>query len=284
MSTEFPSDSDVAAALEAAVDHHEPVVDVNNAYVVAHRNDRTVTHVDLEQYLDRPVRQRGTVKALTAAGFVAAVVQRSQEPDGLGPAVVYADADRCGLVAVLNDDHVLTAGWRDHRVQLALAATPEWTHWTSRQGLGSQTRFAETIEDGEYEIVEPSATTMLEIAQTFQATTGARFKQRGRLKDGATQFTYEEDIEASAGSGEPLRIPDRFTIAVRPFFGVEARQVECRIRFRVSSDGLQIGYQMHRPDDVRRNAFAEVVDTVREALAGYTVIEGTPAEPVRAGR
>jgi len=276
---------DVQAALDAAEKLADIVdsLDEHQVLTVAHRNDVTLTQIDLERYLDQPDRQRGTVKAITAEGFVTAFKQRTLDHT---PAAVYADPGNCRLVAVLNDDEGDAAGWRDHRIELALADAPEWIHWTGNQGLGTQTRFAEAIEGGETEIVSPSATVMLEIAQTFDASVGAKFKQRGRLKDGSTQFVYEAEVDAKASTSEgEVRIPDRFTISVRPFYGAAAREAECRIRYRVSSDGLQIGYTIYRPDEIRHTAFTEdVVGWVREELAGFPIIEGTPAPTTPTGR
>lgn len=280
---ELADASGVSAALEAAQAHAQ-VLDANdeqNVYVVATRDDRRIHEIDLERYEDAPVRSRGTVRTFTAEGFLTSF---RQLVGGERPATVYADPDQCRLVAVLNDDEAGNPGWRDHRIELDLKTTPEWSLWTGRQGLGPQARFAEVIEEGETEIVEPSATVMLEIAQTFHASTGAKFKQHGRLRDGRTQLSYEEEIEATAGEGL-VDIPESFTIEVRPFYGADPVAVQCRLRYRLERGALTIGYQIHRPDDVRRTSFAtDVVDHIREQLKGFVVVEGTPAEALRPGR
>lgn len=281
---------DVAAALEAAEKHAQilpDVVDDGTLIVVAHRDDRVVEQIDLERYEAQPTRPRGTVKALTADGFVAAHKQLAG-PEGRADAVIYANPDSCALVAVLNDDHQDGGpGWRDHRIQLSLQTTPEWQHWTTNKGLKSQQQFAEIIEAGEDDIIgTPSATTMLEIAQTFHASIGAKFKQQGILRSGKTQLVYEEDIDAKGQTSEGLvDLPDSFTVAVRPFYGAEPRELVCKLRFRIKGGELAIGYTLNRPDEVKREAFAtDVVGFVREQLTDATVIEGVPAEPTSAGR
>jgi uncharacterized protein YfdQ (DUF2303 family) len=221
------------------------------------------------------------VKALTADGFVSAFDRRTSDTT---PATSYADIDNVRLVAVLNDDEDDQAGWRDHRITYQPQLTPEWKHWTASQGLGTQDRFARAIEDGETEIRNPSPTLMLDLAQTFTASVGAKFKKAGRLKDGRTQLTYEEEIEATAGEGM-AEIPDSFVIEVRPFFGAEPVLVTCRLRYTLARGDLQIGYMIHRPEEIVRTSFVtDVVEQVREALAGFTVIEGVPADPTAAGR
>ncbi len=279
---------DVAAALDAArplvqtVDHTADPHVIVTATPSGHGSVTTIEH-DLERYLPGPQRQRGTVQAYTAAGFVAAFQQRTIEGS---PATIYADLDTCRLTAVLNDDIDDTAGWRDHRITYRPQPTPEWAHWTSHQGLVSQAEFAAALEEGETELIDPAPTVMLEIAQTFHASTSAKFKQHGRLRDGRTQLVYEEDIDAKAGDGEGLvTIPDTFTIRVRPFYGAEDVDVPCRLRYRVERGDLRIGYTIHRPDEVVRTSFIEdVVGHVAGELSGWPVIDAAPAEPVRAGR
>jgi uncharacterized protein YfdQ (DUF2303 family) len=278
--------SGVVAALEAAQDHAQ-VLDADGdgtLLVVAHRSDRLIQQIDLECYEDKPTRSRGTVKALTADGFIASYRHRIVGDDDPS-AVIYGDPDRCALVAVLNDDHDTAPGWRDHRIELALQATPEWQHWTSNQGLHSQAHFAEAIEEGQDEIVgTPNATVMLEIAQKFEASVGGKFRQEGRLDDGSVKFSYEETVDAKVGEGL-IPVPKSFTVRVRPFWGAEPRDVEARVRYTCRGGDLKIGYVLHRPDEVKRDAFAtDVLGHIRGELPAATLIEGRPADQTRRGR
>ncbi|MEJ7846265.1 MAG: DUF2303 family protein [Acidimicrobiales bacterium] len=267
----------VDAALRAA----EPLRYEANAGLAAvqtiRRNDTVREVIDIEPWQATPTRHRGTVTALTGPGFAIAV-QTHMEVEAYA-AAVYADADACQLVAVLNDDSGGIVGWRDHRVLLDLRPTPEWTLWTNGQGLGKQARFAETIEQGEAEIVRPSATEMLDLAQTFHAATAAKFKAGNRLQDGRQQLVYEEDIQASAGGAGTAAIPSEFLVGLRPFHGAERYEVRARLRFLVRGGELSIGYFLHRADEVRRLAFADVVAKVAEDLSSLPLIEGRPAAP-----
>lgn len=266
--------SDVAAALDAARANVEviPHEAAPSVLVIAQRDDVSVNIVDLEEFLDRPTRRKGTLRALTAAGFVRAVQRLEGEPS-----VVYADIDATRLVAVLNDDDGATPGWRDLRVTYEPEQTPEWKHWIAGQGLGDQGAFAATLEGGETEIRDPSATSMLDLAQTFHASTSAKFKQAGRMRDGRVQLAYEEEIEATAGEGL-VAIPEKFTIEVRPFYGAEPRTIECKLRYRLDRGELRIGYTIHRPEEILRDAFIADVVEGTVALAGLTTLDARPAE------
>lgn len=274
---------DIATALDAAQPHAQVLVEHDHV-IAAHRSDRTITTLDLERFDAKPRRQRGTVKALTADGFVAAFKQRTHDPDGEGPAVIYADLDKINLVAVLNDDYIDRAGWRDHRITYEPQHTPEWLHWTGNTGLDTQERFARTLELGETEIVTPSATVMLELAETFHASTSAKFKKAGRRTDGRVQLVYEEEIEATAGEGM-VEIPDSFTIRLTPFYGAKQVDVTCKLRYRLDRGDLRIGYEIHRPEEIVRASFVtDVIESVARRLDGFAVVEGVPAPPLTAGR
>jgi uncharacterized protein YfdQ (DUF2303 family) len=262
---------DVAAALEAArpnIDHADIQVPPT-ALVLARRDDVVVEVVDTERLADAPRRSIGTVKALTAVGFLAAVARVKTDATA-----VYADIDATTLTAVINDDLGTEPGWRDHRITYSPQVTPEWEHWINGQGLRTQGEFATVIEGGELEIREPSATVMLELAQTFQASSSAKFKQAGRLRDGRTQLVYEEDIEATAGEGL-VAIPDVFVIEVRPFYGAEPRRVECRLRYRLDRGDLRIGYTIQRPEEILRDSFER--DVVAQVGLHHDVIAAAPA-------
>lgn len=231
--------------------------------------DWTAETVDAEQWAAAPRRARGTVEVHDAVSFARAVRQRAIVDE----VTIYTDEDRKALVAILNDDQVnddgdQSAAWRDYRVLLALRPRPEWTHWRSIDGqYVNQETFAEHIERGLPELVAPPAAEALEIAQTFQANVAAKFRQGSRLRDGAQQFTYEEEIDASAGGGGLLTIPEVLVIRVAPCFGADQVDVEARFRFRLRSGELTLGYLLDRPDEVERTAFTNVVDKVVADLA-----------------
>lgn len=283
---------DVAAALDAAavplVSHSFDPEDEPDLLVIATRRDYDREVVNLERLRFKPNRSRGTVTALSADGLVKALLLRNAGTVDEGdPVVLYADLENCKLTAILNDDVVGSetkddaAAWRDYRIELLLRPTLEWQHWMGQQGPGSQTRFAETIELGEAEIFEPSAAVMLDLAQTFVASTGAKFKQAGRLSDGRQQFSYEEDTDAKAGADGSMAVPTEFTIAVRPFYGaLHSYPVRARLRWRLQQGALTIGYQLHRPEEVQQLAFSEMVSHVME-LTQAPCVEGRPPDPTK---
>jgi len=264
---------EVQAALEAA----EPLQVVakagDSAWATVRRGDSIVEVRDDEQWQPNPARTRGTLKVLTAEGF-----SRAWRRHGGGEAHgsnVYVDEDRCRLIGVLNDDQPGAAGWRDHLISLDLRSTPEWKLWVDGQGLGPQARFAETVEAGELEIKSPSAAEMRDLAANFYATVNATVKRAVRLSDGRTQLVYDEEVEAKAGAAGELVIPDEFMLALRPFVGSARYEVRARLRYRVSNKQFTIGYHLHRPEEIRRLAFNDVVEAVAADI-GVDLIAGVP--------
>lgn len=227
-----------------------------------------ITHV--EHNGPTPGRSVGTVIVRDAAGFVAAVRQRT-----VGSVALYADDASKTLTAVLNDDHADVPGWRDHTVDLRLRTRPEWDHWVRADGkYVTQVEFAQHIEDGLHEIITPAAADMLDLAQTFAATTTAKFKGGQRLATGERQFTYDEEINAKAGSAGTVAIPDTFTLRIAPFYGSDAVDITARFRFRLRNGDLTLGYRLDRPDDAALAAYQSVVTRASDDL-GITPIAGT---------
>jgi uncharacterized protein YfdQ (DUF2303 family) len=119
---------------------------------------------------------------------------------------------------------------------------------------------------------DPTAADMLELAQTFQATTKVDFASSQRVKSGETQLNYTEQQAAAAGKKGQLAIPDTFDIGVQVYDQVGAAyKVTARFRYRITGGELRLGYRLNRPTDVLQAAFDEVVGHVERGA-------GTPRE------
>lgn len=250
-------------------------LDPGGTYSVVVPEGASLELPNLEERLERPLRKRGHFRHFTGASLADYVVRHGDPGVAL-----YADVERPGIVALLNG-HVpnqeLTAGWGDHRAELVLRLTPEWKRWLSRNGLiGSQVDFAEHLEDGLGEIVEPPAAEMLELAMTFQAHTKVAFRQGVVLASGQRELKWEEAIEAKAGDKGQLTVPKEFKLRL-PLFegGAHSYPLTARLRYRIREGALSIGYVLERPEDVLQAAFGDVVADV-EATTELTAYRGWP--------
>lgn len=243
------------------------------AFVVPQGARVEVIDVDREERLDHPRRKKGTVQLVQADSLIAYVGDHDEKD---GRTRLYADVRGQRVVAVLNGPNA-EPGWGDHKAILMLTTTPEWKRWLARDGnIGDQVEFAEHIEDCLDDIVEPPGADLLELAQTFEATTSAQFRTGARLDNGRRQLVYVEEIDAKAGNAGEIAVPADFLISVAPIEGADPVVIKARLRYRVGGGKLRIGYILHRPDVVLREAFDSVVRNI-EAGTGITAYHGTPA-------
>jgi uncharacterized protein YfdQ (DUF2303 family) len=236
--------------------------------------------IDLERHAAAPWRPRGTAYPKSVDAFVAYVRRHLT-----GSTTVWVEPLEGKVVAVLND-HREGQGpeWGDLRAELILPVTPEWTHWTSRdRRFGSQQEFAEHVEDGLDDVRDPAGATLLEIAQTMQATVNAEFRSASRLHDGTIAMQWTEHIDARAGSAGDLTIPQEITLGLAPFYGEQPYEVRARIRYRISGGNLTIGYVLDRPDVVIRDCLTGIRERLSEEF-GDGVFIGQPAAPVQPTR
>jgi uncharacterized protein YfdQ (DUF2303 family) len=215
--------------------------------------------IDLAKFLPAPRRKAGSVTLHDAASF-AAYVNRHKTP----ATVLYAHREASKVVAVINDHATDVPGWGDHVAVLQIVHTKEWNHWAGKDGkLISQGEFAEHIEQGLEEITEPPAADMLELAQSFEAHSQVQFKSAKLLQDGSRQLVYQETVDARAGQSGNITIPREFTLGVAPYEGTDPYKVTARLRYRLQSEHLVLGYQLIRPEQILKAAFADVLAAIQ---------------------
>ncbi|MGW4850192.1 DUF2303 family protein [Streptomyces sp. NPDC004288] len=219
-----------------------------------------------------PERKQGTTTVRDAVSFGAYFDKHSDEATE-----VYADAERLTVTAVLDAHTVDGPRWSGHRLMLALRKTKAWEQWIGNDGrLLGQEQFAEFLEDHLPELRSPDAATMLEIAQSFQATSKVDFTSGTRLATGQRQLSYTETTQAKAGQKGQLVIPEVFTIGLIPFEGSSGYELTARLRYRIQESQLRIGYKLERPDDTIADAFADVVTKIGAEIE-QPIMNGTPA-------
>lgn len=239
----------------------------------------TAEQVDLSVYNEFPDRPKNTVRPKTVQALRDYVARHY----GRDRTTVWVDVDTTTVTAILND-HVGTAGddgvdpgadWRDHRAVLKLRTTPEWDFWVSKDGEPlSQLEFAEHIEEGYREIVSPDAASMLEIAQSIEASIDGSFKSKQRLTNGNVNLVYEENVTATAGGSQQIEIPEKFELLLSPLVGEDAVAMTARLRYRIAGGRLSLGYKLERPHDVLSAACDLIVETLSGDVAH--VYLGTP--------
>jgi len=215
-------------------------------------------------YQDTPQRVRGTVTLTDTVSWLAYFAKH-----GSLNSEVYGDVRASTVTAVINaPTDSLTPGWGDHRAILTLEHSDAWRAWTNGNGsLFSQETFAEHLEARTPDLIEPTAADMLELAQSFQATTGVTFESGTRLASGQRRLQYLETIEGRAGQRGQLDVPTQIAIRVQVWRGIDiAVPMTARFRYRIAPGGLALGYVLDRVDDVLDAAWQDLLGDLTGAL------------------
>lgn len=216
----------------------------------------SLVEIDLSAWQDAPARATGTYLPATVDAF-SKYTSRHLNDD----TTVWVHPTSGRVVAVFDDNGQEAPGWKQHKAVLQLETTPEWDHWVKKDGeMMSQEDFANHVEVGLEDIGEPDAADVLEMAQTFHAKASSTFRQGIRLASGASQLQYDEEIAAKAGQSGTMEIPSVLMLAISPFIGEERYKVIARLRYRLSSGRLLLGYNLDRPDLVRRDALEQIAE------------------------
>ncbi|MFE6931791.1 YfdQ family protein [Streptomyces sp. NPDC057699] len=270
--TELSSTNGEAQTIVDTALRSAPPAELTPGKVYAFHTPTGIHKVDLTGPAQAPDRKVGTTTVRDAASFHA-YFEKHADPDS----EVYADAERLTVTAVLNAHQADGPRFGDHVLRLALRETETWKQWAARDGkLMDQETFAEFLEDHLPELLEPTAAEMLEIAQSFQATSKVEFQSANRLASGQRQFQYVETGTTKAGQKGQLAVPETFTIGLVPFDGSEGYRLTARLRYRIGQNGLQLGYKLERPGDIRTKAFADVVTAIGTEI-DQPIMNGTPA-------
>lgn len=231
--------------------------------------------IDLEHLLPAPRRPAG-VALLHTVQALADYTTRHLDSDRT---TIWADAQQHTITTIVNDHRKHAgdaAGWGDHRAELKLTKTPEWLHWLgANQKMMDQQAFAEHIETGIDEVIEPSGAAMLEVAQSIRGSVNAEFQGGVRLHDGQVAVRYVEEQSAKAGSSGELEIPEKFELAIPPFQGEIAYKIEARLRYRLSNGSITLGYKLKNPERVILDAVEQITQRLLEQFPGLVFV-GSP--------
>lgn len=264
---------------EQTVEPYSISLDDRSLVVTKVRNDETIQVRDLEKHLDEPNQARGMATVHTPADFIALTNRLSN----IDHTTAWANVESGTITAVINDHATWDQpGWRDHTAHLVLQQDEDWKRWVQRDNrLSSQADFSQFVEDVFHTVVDPDAATMLEVSRTMRAATRVDFSQATRLDNGDVQLRYEETTESKAGQKGQLEVPERVTVRLSPWRGVEPREMEARLRWRIEGGQLLIGYRIVRPDVFRDEVFDGLVEEIRAGIAPIPLYRGSTPTSLR---
>lgn len=261
---------EIAALAERATEAQE--LETGKVYLLHERTGTRLLDLTGDQYRDQPQRIRETVAVDDVESFLIYWGRHADEES-----TIYADQGRKLITGVLDAHGNDRPRWQTHRVELRLEHTPEFKRWLDNNGRQfAQDSFAEFLEDHRQFVVEPDAATMVELAQSFQATTKAEFAAGFQVQSGQRQLTYTETVKATAGNKGQLTIPDLFVLGLPVFKGAQVRdRVVAKLRFRVANGELRLFYVLDGIEDVIAGAFHDVRQGIADSIADGTMVNGT---------
>lgn len=293
--TDDPIETEAGAVAEIARKAAMPnAVEITNVKVQRFHLVREATEVSgvlhdrvrvlsMEAFATNPYRRRGTVVFDDPASMVAYV----NEFQAQGASRLYASLAGRSAVAVLNDDDAAAidvpdaddaGAWRDHRAELRVQATPQWTRWRERSGAwGSQADFAEHLEINLADITDPVAADLVEIARSLTASNDVQFRSAVNLQSGEIRFAYDENVQAKAtgSGGSAIDVPKAFTLRIAVFQGTDPVDVTARLRYKLTGGTLALAYLLLNADDIEREQFHEQIEAVGTGV-GLTPLYGMP--------
>jgi len=229
---------------------------------------------DLEKYRGAPRRVRAKPTLLTEESFVDYVRQFSG-----GGSRIYANINGkpAQFVAVLDDNAGACApAFREHVATYRVEHSRQWDIWCAYDGKQMpQEKFAEFMEDNNSDVFDdngnlPSQAMMRDVSRDLQAKTHVTFDSRVKLDDGSHVFAYAETISGTVKNGQ-LQVPERFAIAIPIFKGGSLYVLHARLRYRVTKDGLTMGYALIEADNLSDKILAEMMARIASSTQVMTV-------------
>lgn len=184
--------------------------------------------------------------------------------------VILADIDK-GTISVKLDYHGASDRAKGiapqpdaglHSATLVLRPSEEFKRWDAMEGeLWPQAEFARFLEENAVDITDPEPATFIEIARDMEATSGQKYVSSVRLDNGDRRVTFESETRARSD----LNIPQKFWITIPLWHGEGTVGITALFRWRAAgADGIQLGFQWHRVEYVRRAQFNQMAFAVAE--------------------
>ena len=221
----------------------------------------------LEQYQAQPNRIKQVAKLHSCRSFCDYVNRFKVEPS-----TVYLDAENGKFAAVIDHPEKNAPAWRDHRALFEPKCSLEWSAWTRiHQAKISQLELAHFIEERLDDIHEPEPNTMLKAALDFESNEKLVVGSATNLDDGSTRFTFQKDNVRNN-----VTFPHKLTLRISVHENEEPQTLNCRIRYRVSNEGVLtfVFSFVQDPRQIVRDALLELADKIRGETEGLHQYEG----------
>ena len=265
---------------------------------------------ELDQYLERPRRLRGTARTETLRSFCELVV-RHKTPD---TAIFATSGASPSLVAVI-DYHEMNgesgtgskAAFAEHRITYAFPKTAELKAWEKAIGWHGQQAFAQFLDAQRFELADPldietpadgsivqevmlkatprdkridarpettfaGPAEIMQLVEKLSATTRTKWSEAKTDRYGGIRVSIEKEGRVEGDE----KIPTLFLVEVAAFVGGAKLVLPARLRAIVSDDNkLKLAAELVGMDRVLERGFTDALEEVAKAT-GLPVYRGSP--------
>ncbi len=167
---------------------------------------------ELENLLPQPIRISEKRKFDDLRGFVEYVNQYKTETTA-----AFASRER---IQVVFDYHGKeNPKWCDHAIEFHYKRSQRWQLWEKNNNQWkSQEDFADFLDSGLDEIINPSQADVLDIVKNFRATVNAQAESN--MGADGTVFSYRQEIKGGSAKLTAVSIPEFLSVQVAPFDGL----------------------------------------------------------------
>ncbi len=245
----------------------------------------------IEDYRERPAAKTGKATALTLQSFIDLANRHKT-----AHSAIFANTDwkAPGFTAVIDYHAKESGGAADnlrHRIGYAFPLSEEWKAWVKMNGEAmSQGDFAAFLEDRIADLTAPNDHERIQLerdfdtkiatpAQLIQLSRGLSINVASAVKNIVNLATGEASIQFDEqhhdGTGQPVKVPGLFMLAIAPFFMGEKITIPVRLRYRPANGKIVWFYQLYRPDLHVTERVRDDLNTVAEKTELPT-FEGSP--------
>ncbi len=171
--------------------------------------DKSKEMIDLERFAENPSRIKKEIKFDDLRGFVAYVNDFKTEKTA-----IYAS--RSNLTAIFDHAQKDAPSWETHKISYAIQRSQRWKIWEEAHNRWmAQKDFADFLDTGLNEIVDPTQGAILEMVKNFRAT--VNFEINSEEAPGGTNFTFSKKTSGGNVKSQAIEIPEYLKIQLEPF-------------------------------------------------------------------
>jgi len=256
---------------------------------------------ELEAWRDRPARVRGTATLQDEQSFISHVQRFADTesvcfctPDRVKPTFTAVYDYHESAAKEREDGGALyrkppagpgasgTPRWLQHKATFAPRLADEWRAWMDRSGKPfTPVDFAEFLEERVVDVYNglpsektaalieaiearlASSTQLVGLARNFAVNVDTQVRQAQTLQSGEISIQYAE-AHRDGETGQPIRVPNAFLIAIPVFFAGPTYQLLVRLRYRLVQGKLSWTYHVHRPELILDHALQEMAARIAD--------------------